>query len=75
MHFGNMAGWGMGMGFWWTGGLVLLGLFGLFLVIAFRRSANDPFRSESPLDILKKRYARGEISKDEFDRIFSDLHY
>ena len=75
MHFGNMAGWGMGMGFWWIGGLVLLGLFVLFLATAYRRSANDPFRSESPIDILKKRYARGEINKEEFDRMSGDLRY
>lgn len=73
MHFGNMAG--LGMGFWWIGGLLLLGLFVWFLVIAFMRLAKDPFRNESPLDVLRKRYAKGEISKEGFDRLSSDLHY
>ena len=29
--------------------------------------------SESPLEILKKRYAGGEITKEEFEQVNSDL--
>lgn len=30
-------------------------------------------REEPPLDIVKRRYARGEISKEDYDRLRSDL--
>jgi len=61
----------------------LLGLLLIFLLILavvagvkWTRGQKIPFvrgDGESALDILKKRYARGEINKDEFNRIKSDL--
>ncbi len=50
-------------------GSVLL-IVGVYLAIRMARG-NGPARPagavETPLDILKKRYARGEISKEEYE--------
>jgi putative membrane protein len=37
------------------------------------RRKEFPGQGETPLDLLKKRYALGEIGKDEFDRMKKDL--
>jgi putative membrane protein len=61
-----MWGWGMGMMFvmciFWTIVIVAL-VFGIRWFMAQRPRA----RSDAALEILRRRFARGEIEKDEFD--------
>lgn len=69
-------GWGWGFGglfmliFW------ILLIVGLVLLIRWlwEQGTGSPSKgSESALDILKKRYARGEIGKEEFEEKKKDL--
>jgi putative membrane protein len=84
MPGGGMMGWGgfggYGMGFvGWLFMLLFWGLIivGLVLLVRWlwdhgRSAANagaGTGTAETPLEILKRRYARGEISKEEFDRM------
>ncbi len=61
-----------GMGAMW--GFPLLGLLLILLVlfVALGRGNSLP-PSQSALDILKNRYAKGELTKEEFDRMKKDL--
>lgn len=59
-------------------GLLLIFLFVVIVVAAVKWlwGQNLPFLTqnrETGLDILRKRYARGEISKDEFEKIKRDI--
>lgn len=53
--------------------LVIAGIFILFRWMQSTNRTDRPGYRETPLDILKKRYAGGEINKDEFDRMKKDL--
>jgi len=54
-------------------GLILILIAGAIIYFVFNRRTRtgipgDSSR-ESPVEILKRRYANGEISKEEFDRL------
>ncbi len=59
-----------GMGFGWFIWVILLGVI-IWGILQFtnRNSQINDNESESPMDILKKRYASGEISKEKFEEI------
>ena len=64
---------GFGMGFGWILGLVVLGLaFWLFMEITGSKESSG---KENPLDILRKRYARGDINHDQYEQMKKDLQH
>jgi putative membrane protein len=72
-NWGHMMGYGYGGGFMWLIFLILIGVVMYFLLKASKSKGPDGSVMETPLDILKKRYAKGEIDKEEFDRKKKDL--
>ena len=44
-----------------------------WLVLSTRASGNKGHHEDSALEILRKRYARGEIDKEEFEEKKKDL--
>jgi putative membrane protein len=77
---GMMSGWGMG----WVGGifmiifwvLIIVGLVFLIKWLIHRTRADSGVFHKGPsnaMDILKERYARGEIDKQEFEEKKKDL--
>ena len=77
--WGHMDGYGWG---WMGFGMIGITLFWVVLIVAIVLlvkmlwgSDSEPRRTQekSPLDILKERYARGEIEKEEFEQKKRDL--
>lgn len=61
---------GFGGMFMW---IIFIGLIGLLIYLIARASKGGDRMAETPLEILKKRYARGEITKEDFDRMKKDI--
>jgi putative membrane protein len=53
---------------------LVLACVAIYFIVQSVRSKNGIGQiQESPIDILKKRYAKGEITKDEYDRMKKDI--
>ena len=72
--WGNTMGWGFSIVGWlfmiifWV--LIILGVVALIRYLGKSGSSRG---DKTPLDILKERYARGEIDKKEFEEKKKDL--
>ncbi|HUU63001.1 MAG TPA: SHOCT domain-containing protein [Dehalococcoidia bacterium] len=70
-------GWWMAFGgifmllFW--GAVIALVVWGISRLRGGRGSSTGPAEKRTPLDIAKERYAKGEISQEEFEQIKKDL--
>lgn len=70
--------WGAGM---WLGGLAMLIFWGALIVGAVlvvrllggQANGSTPASPVTPLDILKRRYASGEITREQYEQMRKDL--
>lgn len=69
-HGGWMFGGGLVMLLWWLLPIALVVALAVYLV---KLSGGRSTTEKNALDILKERYARGEIKRDEFEQIKRDL--
>jgi putative membrane protein len=72
-HFG-WPGWGMmGLGILWM--VIVWGAIIALIVWGIRRLGRTSYRTDtgSPLDIARERYAKGEITREQFEQIKKDL--
>lgn len=71
VEYGHMMGYGFSGVIMWVLFLIVL-VAVLFTAVKVAGSGGGA-AGETALEILKKRYARGEIDKEEFERLKKDL--
>ncbi|HAF27888.1 MAG: SHOCT domain-containing protein [Lutibacter sp.] len=59
--------WGMGWGMW------IIPVLFVVLIIFLTRNNNVQSQNETPLGILKKRYAKGEITKEQYEEMKKNI--
>jgi putative membrane protein len=71
MHgYGWMGGLGMGLGMLLFWGIVIVGL---YLLIHSTTGASASLHQSTPLEVLKRRYAAGEITREQYQQMRKDL--
>ncbi len=72
-------GWGMGFGFNFMVLFWVLAAAGLVMVIRWLLQLSSDSRrghppDKSPIEIVRERYARGEIRREQFEQLKQDLN-
>src|SRR5512138_238540 len=66
-------GCGFGGMFMWIIFVIIAAVIAYFVIQTLRTKTTGLTPDETPLDILKKRYAKGEITKEDFDKMKKDI--
>jgi putative membrane protein len=69
--WGNMMAFGHGVGYLWIIVLIIIGVV-VYWIIQNEKSTSEGDK-EAPLDILKRRYAKGEITKEQYEEMKKKL--
>ena len=77
MYWHDGMSWWMLLGSIWMlvfwGGIVTLVVWGVRKITERGKSDSNTAQRFDPLNIARERYARGDISREEFDRMKKDL--
>ena len=71
MMWNEMGGW-WGMGFGWIVPLFIIAMVVWMVTSRYRGGSGAPSRN-SALEILKERYAKGELSREEFESMRKEI--
>lgn len=66
----NNLCWGMGWGMWFIPLLIILLI---YFLVKNNSQTKGGQSSESPMEVLKKRYAKGEITKEQFEEMKKNI--
>ncbi len=76
-NYGRFGGWGGTMSFGWIFEILFWGLIIFIIVMLFKRNKTmnrgDEDNSDTAIEILRERYAKGEISKKQLIEMKKDL--
>jgi len=73
MSVDGMMGMGWMMGGWFLIILLIIVALVLLAIWLARHATSQPAVAETALDILKRRYAKGEIDSDQFEQMKRQL--